>query len=116
MLDSSCIFCKIIQGAIPSVVVKENEYVKVIKDIHPKAPIHYLIIPKKHLVDVSELAEVDMQFGWQILRIARDIAKEENVTNFNLVSNNGIAAGQSVLHIHFHFLAGKNIYSGGFSL
>ena len=116
MLDSSCIFCKIIQGSIPSTVVLENEYVKVIKDIHPKAPIHYLIIPKKHFVDISDLTETDMQFGWQLLKAARDIAKAENITSFNLVSNNGTTSGQSVLHLHFHFIAGKNIYSGGFSL
>lgn len=116
MLDSSCIFCKIIQGSIPSVVIKENEYVTVIKNINPKAPVHYLIIPKKHLIDVAALSEGDQQFGWHILRIASDISKEQNLSNFNLVSNNGAGAGQSVFHLHFHFISGKNLYSGGFTL
>lgn len=116
MLDSSCIFCKIIQGSVPSVIVKENEYVMVIKNIEPKAPIHYLIIPKKHLVDVAAFTESDQQFGWHVLKIAADIAKEQNISGFNLVSNNGAAAGQSVFHLHFHFISGKNLYSGGFTL
>lgn len=116
MLDSSCIFCKIIQGSVPSVVVKENEYVTVIKNIDPKAPVHYLIIPKKHLSDIAALTEADQQFGWHILKIAGDISKEENLSGFNLVANNGRSAGQSVFHLHFHFISGKNLYSGGFTL
>jgi histidine triad (HIT) family protein len=116
VLDSSCIFCKIIQGLIPAAVVQENDYVKVIKDIHPKAPTHYLIIPKKHIVDASSLTDADQQFGWEMLKIASVIAKKENINGFNLISNNGKMSGQSVMHLHFHFIAGKNIYSGGLSL
>ncbi len=116
MLDSSCIFCKIIQGSIPSVVVKENEYITVIKNIAPKAPVHYLIIPKKHLADVAALTDSDKEFGWQMLKIAAEISKDEKLQGFNLVANNGHAAGQSVFHLHFHFISGKNLYSGGFTL
>lgn len=116
MLDSSCIFCKIIQGLIPATVVQENEHVKVIKDIHPKAPIHYLIIPKKHISDVSALTDADQVYGWETLKIASIIAKEENIIGFNLISNNGKISGQSVMHMHFHLIAGKNLYSGGLSL
>ena len=116
MFDSSCIFCKIIQGSIPSTIIKENEYVTVIENIAPKAPTHYLIIPKKHLSDIAQLTDADQQFGWNIFKIARDIAQEKNLSGFNLISNNGKSAGQSVFHLHFHFMAGKNLYSGGFTL
>jgi diadenosine tetraphosphate (Ap4A) HIT family hydrolase len=116
MFDSSCVFCKIIQGIIPSTIIKENEYIKVITNIHPKAPIHYLILTKKHFLDIKELTDADQIVGWEILKTSRDLAKETNVSGFNLVSNNGQSAGQSIMHLHFHFLAGKNIYSGGFTL
>jgi diadenosine tetraphosphate (Ap4A) HIT family hydrolase len=112
----SCIFCKIIQGVVPSKIIKEDEYVMVISDIHPKAPIHYLIIPKKHFIDITELTDTDMHYGWHILKIARDLAKEQNLQAFNLIANNGKGSGQSVFHLHFHLLSGKNIYSDGFSL
>lgn len=116
MLDTSCIFCKIIQGSIPATVIQENKFVKVIKDIHPKAPTHYLIIPKKHILDLANLTDIDQPFGWEMLKIASIIAKENSIKGFNLISNNGKTAGQSVMHLHFHFIAGKNIYSDGLSL
>jgi diadenosine tetraphosphate (Ap4A) HIT family hydrolase len=116
MFDSACIFCKIIQGSIPSTIIKENEHVMVIKNIAPKAPVHYLIIPKRHIADVAALTDADQPFGWYMLKIAGEISKEENLSGFNLVANNGQSAGQSVFHLHFHFIAGKNLYSGGFTL
>jgi diadenosine tetraphosphate (Ap4A) HIT family hydrolase len=116
MFDSSCIFCKIIQGSIPSTIIKENEYVTVIENIAPKAPTHYLIIPKKHLIDVAQLTQADQQFGWNILKIAGEVAQEKKLSGFNLISNNGKSAGQSVFHLHFHFMSGKNLYSGEFKL
>lgn len=118
MHDSSCVFCKIIQGILPSTVIKENEHVVTIKNVDPKAPIHYLIIPKKHLVDISAFSDKDSELGWQVLKMARDLAHDElkGVGGFNLIANNGKEAGQSVLHMHFHFIAGKNIYSGGLTL
>lgn len=118
MHDSSCVFCRIIQGQLPSSIVKENEHVITIKNIDPKAPIHYLIIPKKHLVDISSLSDGDSELGWQVLKMARDLARDElgGFGGFNLIANNGKAAGQSVMHMHFHFIAGKNIYLGGLTL
>lgn len=118
MHNSSCVFCKIVQGLLPATVVKENDYVMVIKNIDPKAPIHYLILPKKHLVDISAFSDKDNDLGWQILKMARDLAHErlEGFSGFNLIANNGKEAGQSVFHMHFHFIAGKNIYSGGLTL
>jgi diadenosine tetraphosphate (Ap4A) HIT family hydrolase len=118
MFDSNCIFCKIIQKQIPSKIIKEDETVLVIEDIAPKAPYHYLIIPKKHIINVNYLTEQDEKLAWPILKAARDIAKEiqeksgqKDPISFNLVSNNGAFSGQSVFHIHWHFLSGKKLKS-----
>jgi len=88
----------------------------VIKDITPKAPIHYLIVPKKHIENVNFLTDGDEQYCWQMMKVAQELGKTVPSKSFNLVSNNGAGAGQSVFHLHMHFLAGKNIYEGGFKL
>jgi histidine triad (HIT) family protein len=116
MESSHCIFCSIINKTIPSTIIKENEHILVIQDIHPKAPIHYLIIPKKHIASVDLLANTDNIIGWAMLQMARDLGKEVPSHAFNLISNNGAAAGQSVHHLHMHFLAGKNLYEHGLAL
>lgn len=123
MFDSNCIFCKIIQKEIPTKIIKETENILVIQDLHPKAPYHYLIIPKKHIDNFNFLEEKDFfylsEMAKIIKEIARDIQKEKKMNeplSFNLISNNGRGAGQSVLHMHWHFLAGKNLYEGGLNL
>jgi diadenosine tetraphosphate (Ap4A) HIT family hydrolase len=113
---SPCIFCKIIRGEIKSSIVKENDYILVIKDISPKAPIHYLILTKKHIESMAYLTAEDKEIGASLCMMIQELSKELPEKSFNIVSNNGAAAGQSVFHMHMHFLAGKNIYGGGFSL
>ena len=116
MLDASCIFCKIIQRTIKSTIIKENDHVLVIQDISPKAPIHYLILPKRHVESILALTQDDEQYCWHMLQMARDLGNELPNKAFNLITNNGAAAGQSVFHLHMHFLAGKNLYEGGLKL
>ena len=116
MLDTSCLFCKIIQKTIKSIVVYEDEYVLVIQDIAPKAPTHYLIMPKKHLESIAHITDVDKEFVWHMMSAAKDLGNKLPSKSFNLISNNGRAAGQSVLHLHMHFLAGKNLYDHGLQL
>lgn len=116
MENRSCLFCKIIAKQIPSAIVKENDSVIVIKDISPKAPTHYLIMPKHHIESIAHLTDADLHYATSILTMARDIAKEQSLGSFNLIANNGAGAGQSVFHLHFHFLAGKNIYDEGLHL
>jgi histidine triad (HIT) family protein len=118
MFDSNCIFCKIIQKQIPSKIIKETDEILVIEDISPKAPFHYLIIPKKHVENINYLTDQDAKFAWPVLKAARDVAKEiqeksgnAEPLSFNLVSNNGAFAGQSVFHMHWHFLSGKKLKS-----
>lgn len=113
----SCIFCKIINREVPAKIIQESVLSIVIEDIHPKAPIHYLIMPKKHIANMLDVNWLSGDVYGDLLELARDLAKElPEPQDFNLVLNNGVSAGQSVFHLHFHFLAGKNIYEGGLKL
>lgn len=117
MPDNSCIFCKIINRTIPSSIILENDSIIVIKNIQPAAPIHYLIMPKKHIADMVTLSHDDVTLISSMTLAVQELGK--NVAPdcaFNIIVNNGAPAGQSVFHLHWHFLAGKNIYSNGFSL
>lgn len=104
-----CIFCKIIKGEIPSEKVYEDEDILAFKDIHPAAPIHVLIIPKKHIRNIIEVSESDIDLMKKITLAIQKIAKQLNVDEkgFRLISNCGPDSGQEVQHLHFHLLAGK---------
>lgn len=105
-----CIFCKIIENEIPAKVIMQNEDVLVIEDIAPKAPIHYLIIPKKHIKNVSSLTDVDFNIMAKIGQIAQKIAQQlDGSKSFRLIFNNGPDAGQTVWHLHAHFISGKHL-------
>jgi histidine triad (HIT) family protein len=107
-MQSNCVFCKIIDGKIPATIIAQNEHVIAIKDINPKAPIHYLIIPKKHLSDVSAFDESDVVLAGHMILMAKHLSQELSGSQaFKLMVNNGEDAGQVVFHSHFHFLAGK---------
>ncbi len=106
-----CIFCKIVKGEIPSEKVYEDEKVLAFKDINPVTPIHVLIIPKKHFKDVLDVKEEDKEIiadlFQSINKIAKTLGIEEN--GFRIVNNCGEDAGQEVMHLHFHLLAGKKL-------
>ena len=108
MEHPDCIFCKIISGKIPSSIIDQTDEVIVIKDINPKAPVHYLIIPKKHICDLKQLGPEDKDLAAQMLFMAQRLSKKlPKPGDFKLVSNNGAGVGQCVFHAHIHFLAGK---------
>jgi histidine triad (HIT) family protein len=104
-----CIFCRIIAGEIPAQKVLETRDLIVIKDIAPKAPIHYLIIPKKHFKDVRDFDADDLMLGKEIFGVAQQLSKLINNGDFRLVMSNGYDVGQRVFHAHVHFLAGTVI-------
>ena len=107
----NCIFCKIIRGEIPSRKVFEDERILVIEDMNPQAPLHLLLIPKKHFVSCLDMVEQDEDVVGYVFRKAGEIASQSGFSEsgFRLVQNNGAGAGQSVFHIHFHLLAGRRL-------
>lgn len=102
---SSCIFCKIISGELPVPRVYEDDTVIVINDIAPQAPVHLLIIPKKHVENIVQLTEQDFFLGEVIFKTAQRVSKNIGINSFKLLLNNGFAAGQTVFHMHAHLLA-----------
>lgn len=103
-----CIFCKIICGESSSVKIIEDELLIVIQDIQPKAPIHYLIIPKKHIQDVQSMEESDFSYAGSFFAMAQQLSKTiAGAQDFKLHINSGRNAGQIVMHLHMHFVAGR---------
>ena len=107
----NCLFCKISRGEIPARKVFEDEQVVVIEDIAPVAPHHLLIIPHKHVVNALDLDTEDNALIGHVFQVAARIARERGIAEqgFRIVNNNNAAAGQSVFHIHFHLLAGRDL-------
>ena len=102
-----CLFCKIIAGEIPSKKVYEDENVLAFYDIEPKAPVHVLIISKQHLAGVRDVTADNSAAVAHVFAAIPEIAKTLGVTDYRIVSNNGIEAGQTVQHLHFHLLSGR---------
>jgi histidine triad (HIT) family protein len=109
MID--CVFDKIITGQIPSSVVYQDDTVFAFKDINPKAPVHILIIPKKHIASISDINLEDLPLMGHLLESAKIIASQLGLKSYKLVINNGTDAGQVVMHLHMHMLSGKKIES-----
>ena len=107
----NCLFCKIIKGDIPSTKVYEDEEVYAFKDINPEAPVHILVVPKKHISSINEIEDEDRELIGKIFISIKKIAKEQGVeeSGYRVVSNCGKDAGQTVMHLHFHILAGKDL-------
>lgn len=102
-----CIFCKIITKQIKAEIVLEKEYTIVIKDIYPKAAIHLLVIPKKHLESIKDAKAGDSDMLAELFLAAKALSLfVPHSSDFKLVVNNGTKAGQHVFHLHMHFLAG----------
>ncbi len=104
-----CIFCKIAQGEIPTEFVFENDQVVAFRDIHPQAPVHILIIPRKHIPKIGELNEEDAALFGHLNQAATEIAKQMNIyeDGYRLVINSGNNGGQTVYHLHVHLLGGR---------
>ena len=104
-----CLFCQIIKGTIPSSKVYEDDEVLAFKDINPQAPVHVLIIPKKHISGADKLKRSDDALLGKLVEVANQLAKELGVseTGYRLISNVGDDAGQSVHHLHIHLIGGK---------
>lgn len=107
---SDCLFCKIVAGDIPSTKVYEDDSVLAFRDIAPQAPTHILVIPKVHIASVAEISSENSAVVAHIFEVIAKIAGEEGLENgYRVVSNCGSHAGQTVHHLHFHILGGREL-------
>jgi histidine triad (HIT) family protein len=108
---TDCLFCKIVRGEIPAAMVYETDAVLAFKDIHPKAPTHVLVVPKKHIATVDDVEPGDAALLGQLFLAAREIARQAGVveSGYRLAVNCGAGAGQTVFHVHLHVLGGRGM-------
>ncbi len=103
-----CLFCRIASGGIPAKKAYEDDQTLAFYDIDPKAPVHVLVIPKKHIASIAAASEEDFGLVSHLMRVAQQLARELNLDNgFRLVINTGKDGGQSVGHLHIHLLGGR---------
>lgn len=108
------VFSKIIEGTLPCNKVYENEHLIAFHDIHPLAPVHILIVPKKEIKALQYIDHEDLYLMSEVIKAAQLIAKEFNIEEgYRLITNNGVGAGQSVFHLHFHLIGGRSLGSIG---
>jgi histidine triad (HIT) family protein len=104
---SDCLFCKIIARQIPGTIVAEDDRALAFRDIHPGAPTHVLVVPRKHFAGLSDASDDDAELIGHVLLMARDVAKKEGLSDYRIAINNGPGVGQSVFHLHVHLLGGR---------
>jgi histidine triad (HIT) family protein len=106
---SNCLFCKFVRKEIPTRVVFEDDSCLVFEDINPKAPVHVLLVPKKHIASIDTMSPEDEMTLGHLTLVSRQIAQEKKVdqSGYRVVINTGPDAGQSVFHIHMHLLGGR---------
>jgi histidine triad (HIT) family protein len=104
-----CVFCRIVAGEIPATVVRDDADTVAFRDLDPKAPVHVLIIPKRHIGSMNDAGPADGEVLGALLLAAREVAAAEGIaeSGYRLVINTGEAAGQSVGHVHLHVLGGR---------
>ena len=109
MID--CLFCKILKGEIPAAIIYEDERLIAFKDINPQAPLHALVVPKRHIASLNDLTADDDALVGEMIRRAAAIAAQHGYADrgFRTVFNTNAEAGQTVFHIHLHLLAGRRM-------
>jgi len=106
---SECVFCRIAEGEIPARIVRSDEHLVAFHDLNPKAPVHVLIIPRRHVAALAETTAEDTELLGRLTVAAAELAKEmELADGYRVVVNSGAAAGQTVFHLHFHLLGGRS--------
>ncbi len=115
MSTTTCVFCKIRDGQIPSPKLYEDDEVFVIRDINPKAPVHLLVIPRRHIETVSAMTSADFPVMARMTAAAQKVAQQEGIaeSGYRLVINNGPNAGMEVWHLHLHVLGGRPLGAMG---
>ncbi len=108
-MSENCIFCRIVNREIPSTNVYEDDNFLAFRDIKPAAPVHLLVIPKKHIARLSEAGAEDAALLGQFMLTVGHIAREQNLESYRLIINDGAGAGQTVFHLHAHILSGRQL-------
>jgi histidine triad (HIT) family protein len=106
---SDTIFSKIINREIPATIIYEDELALAFRDINPQAPVHFLVIPKQPLCNLATATSEEQSLLGHLLLVASQVAAQEGLTDFRLVTNNGAGAGQTVFHLHLHVLGGRSL-------
>lgn len=108
---STCIFCRIVEGSIPAKVVYQDEHTLAFDDVSPQAPVHTLVIPKRHVAAIQDLGEADQALLGRLLLTCRQVAMDKGLAEpgYRIVANTGRDGGQSVFHLHFHVLGGRHL-------
>ena len=107
-MGKDCIFCKIVNGEIPTEFLYQDNKLVVFRDINPHAPVHILIVPKKHIRSINDLAENDREIISHMIMVGKDIAKKESVNSsgYKLLFNVERGGGQVIFHLHLHLIGG----------
>ena len=116
--DPNCIFCKIVEGKIPSTKVHEDDEVLAFRDIHPWAPVHFLLIPKRHIPSMAHVGEDDAAVLGRMMALVPGLARQEGCRpypggGFRVICNTGADGGQEVQHLHFHVIGGPRPWLKG---
>lgn len=109
-----CIFCKIVADEIPADILFQDDKLLAFRDINPVAPVHVLIIPKKHISSLVELSRADLSLIGEMVNVANQLAKREGISEkgYRVVINSGKQGGQLVPHLHMHLLGGRQLANG----
>ena len=104
-----CIFCKVVEKEIPAKIVYEDDLVVAFEDINPQAPIHLLVIPRKHITSLNETLDADNNLLGHMMALIKRMAKEQGIdgTGYRTVINTNAEAGQTIYHLHIHILGGR---------
>ncbi len=110
-MSDDCLFCKISQGELDTELVYEDDKIAAFEDVNPQAPVHILLVPKKHIPTLLDLKEKDYELVGHIYKIANKLAEKYDIADegFRIVSNCKEKGGQTVYHIHYHLLGGRNL-------
>ena len=109
-MSADCLFCRIAAREIPATIVHETDRVLAFRDVAPQAPVHVVVIPKEHHVDVAALTAADPALAGELLTAVAQVAADEGLARgFRVVFNTGVDGGQSVFHVHAHLLGGRGL-------
>lgn len=114
MISEDCLFCRIIRGEAPAEKIIENEDFIAIRDKYPKAPVHVLIIPRRHMDSLNDISDTNASFCYDMLNFIVEVAEDLGVKNsgYRIINNIGSGGGQVIFHLHWHLIAGESLGFG----